>query len=386
MQQGRQPGQTARQSPGRQLALRLGGIVAGLLLAALLAEFALRAWDVGPPPLRTKRALVNSAGLPVDYDCYPSNPNGALKPLPDLSPQEWHLFTYNFPMVEIPLKRIRETPWCVEYRRSKEANRDHDLSIEPPSGVLRIAGIGDSFAFGEGVPLEQSLFKQMEALLGERYEVFNAAQNGVNLRMELDILKRLLRVGYWSRALVVFIVNDIMLTDELRQQQDYINDLIIIRDQHLETHQARAWFTGRSRLLWTIGSYLDLRRIKRNTVDWYFDSYDSAHNAANLFELTRDLRQLAGLPDCRIAFVLYPLMEGLEGDYPLAPIHETVARMAREAGLEVLDLTPAFRGQNTSALQVHSADHHPNGQAHAIAAKAIVEWLRRDVPGFLLPD
>jgi hypothetical protein len=28
-------------------------------------------------------------------------------------------------------------------------------------------------------------------------------------------------------------------------------------------------------------------------------------------------------------------------------------------------------------------DHHPNGEAHGIAATAIAAWLRDEVPGFL---
>ena len=76
-------------------------------------------------------------------------------------------------------------------------------------------------------------------------------------------------------------------------------------------------------------------------------------------------------------------MEGLESGYPLQSIHEQVKTYAEEAGLPVLDLTSAFAGQKTSDLWVHSTDHHPNGKANAIAVKAIIEWLRKDVPWFL---
>ena len=54
--------------------------------------------------------------------------------------------------------------------------------------------------------------------------------------------------------------------------------------------------------------------------------------------------------------------------------------------MPVLDLAPFFEGRKTSALQVHPADHHPNGKAHRIAAEAIVGWLRDEVPGFLAPE
>jgi hypothetical protein len=59
--------------------------------------------------------------------------------------------------------------------------------------------------------------------------------------------------------------------------------------------------------------------------------------------------------------------------------------MARSAGLEVIDLAPAFAGRRTESLWVHPSDHHPNGSAHALAARALVEGLRGSANGFLAP-
>jgi hypothetical protein len=83
---------------------------------------------------------------------------------------------------------------------------------------------------------------------------------------------------------------------------------------------------------------------------------------------------------------VYPLLEQLESSYPLAPVHEAILARAERAGLPALDLAPVFAGQNSSHLWVHETDHHPNGTAHARAADAIVDWLRREHPGFLPGD
>jgi hypothetical protein len=56
--------------------------------------------------------------------------------------------------------------------------------------------------------------------------------------------------------------------------------------------------------------------------------------------------------------------------------------MAEGAGLRVLDLAPTFAGRPTASLWVHPCDHHPNGGAHAIAARAIAAWLEHDAPEF----
>ena len=41
----------------------------------------------------------------------------------------------------------------------------------------------------------------------------------------------------------------------------------------------------------------------------------------------------------------------------------------------VLDLLPAFGERDAEALWVHPADHHPNEEAHALAARALGEFL-----------
>jgi hypothetical protein len=52
--------------------------------------------------------------------------------------------------------------------------------------------------------------------------------------------------------------------------------------------------------------------------------------------------------------------------------------------LPVLDLAPHFAGRPTESLWVHTTDHHPNGIAHGMAARAIAHWLGR-LEGFIAP-
>ncbi len=94
-----------------------------------------------------------------------------------------------------------------------------------------------------------------------------------------------------------------------------------------------------------------------------------------------DFEQLAGKP-YPVALVIYPLIESLE-DYPFTSIHQQVRELARAAGLPVLDVLPRLADYPTEALQVHSSDHHPNGQAAQVAADAIAAWLKSDLPDYL---
>jgi hypothetical protein len=377
----------------RRILMRGGSILLGLLGALLLTEIGLRVASVQVPRMQTKRILLNDADPSVQYHCYPSNPHGEFEPLPDLSEGAWRLGTYTFDPVELPLERLAETPWCIRYDFSSKLIRDREYPPQPPPGVARIVMIGDSFVFGEGVPLERTLPRQVESLLnrtGDRggsaaagYEVINGGVVGADTAQEVETLRQIAEEANCTRAIVVFIPNDISLTRRLLDRQKYINDLIVLRDSYLDEHEAGKWYAGHFRTLHVLGSHLEMGRIHRETIQWYRDSYDPRHNGPNLRALARELEMLAETPDCRVAFVLYPLLEGFERRYPLGAIHEQVAGMARAAGLPVLDLGPVFYGMPTGSLWVHPADRHPNGRAHELAAEAIFEWLWHEVPGFL---
>lgn len=368
---------------GRKL-LALG---LGTVAALLLAEVSVRIFEASRPALVTKRWLIREKPSRVLYHCYPTNPHGEFRSLPDISSGTWRLETALLDPLPVPLSRLSETPYCVEYRESSQGLReDRILGPQPPSGVVRILGVGDSFAVGEGVPRELSLFPQLETLLGRDHEVINAARPGADTHEEAATLRRLAAAFGCTRGLLIFVPNDVKLTPELGSAQSYINDLINVRVENLET-TSPGWSAGPSRLIGLLASVLQARRIEGETLQWYRDSYDPALNGGNLRRLAEDFARVASIPGCRVAVVLYPLLLPPEkGVYPLRAVHERVAEMATRAGLPVLDLADTFPFQDADSLWVHPIDRHPNGRAHGIAAKAVARWLRDEVPGFLDED
>jgi tetratricopeptide (TPR) repeat protein len=360
-------------------------IFLGLFAGLVSMEIIVRVLGLKPQALRGKRYLTKQFDPSVIYHCYSSNPNGEFRSLPDMSWGEWQLVNMlSRPPSGIPLSQIRQTPWCIEDRKSDQCLRDRHYDLVPPPGKLRVAVVGDSFARGEGVPVERSLPKQIEALLGaDQYEIMNVGFSGIDTAEEVTRAQDTVRLTKAQRVLLVFIPNDICLTPELLQRQESINDLILIQDYYLAKLDGKRWYRRSPLVVQLVGASFEMRRITQETIKYYLDSYDPARNPEGLRLLAADFRTLGSIPDCRVAVVLYPLMFGLEGDYPFALIHSRVAGMVRGAGLPVLDLAPAFKGQKSSALQVHPSDHHPNSRAHAIAAQAICKWLREEVPGFL---
>jgi hypothetical protein len=347
------------------------------------AELALRVTGWQPASTLSKQSLIDrSPDRRVWYDCYPSNPNDEFRPLPDTSRGAWALVDDLLPPDELPLAELARTPWCVEYRLSNQGLRDVERAPEPRVGVARVALVGDSFVFGEGVPVEKNLCADLQARLGPSAEIVNFGWPGDDTRRELERLEPGVGALHLERAVVVFIANDIEMGPELQHEQDYIHDLIQVRDRYLADRQSRS-LLGASRLFRLVARSWEMRDVKARTIQWYKDLYDPARNAVGLQRFGGYLARLAKLAGCRVVLVLYPLLENLEEGYPLQGVHDRVAAMARSAGLAVLDLAPVFAGQSTSSLWVHPCDHHPNSRAHAIAARALGDWLERDARGFL---
>lgn len=350
------------------------------------AETLLWAFDIGPEKMLTKRMLIRAEPQPLRFfQCYTSNPNGEFMAVPDTSEGLWVLRSWYDEDEIYPLSRLSSTPWCVEYDLSPDFMRNQVLSPEVPPGVLRIATIGDSFVFGEGVPSERTLVTQLGEDLGPGFEIVNLGVPGLDTAGEVAKAPALIESLDCKRAIVVFIPNDIQFSDELIAHREAINDLIGYRDDKLDQYHSSKWL-GWSRLARFVQPALDMREISERSIQWYLDAYNPTYNVENLVALKANFQQLALIPDCRTVMVVYPLMVGLQRDYPLASIHELVARMANDVGLPVLDLAPAFAGQKTESMWVHTSDYHPNGKAHAIAAAEIARWLREDQPWFLEPD
>ena len=348
-------------------------------------EIAARVTNWRPAARRSKRSLLDrSPNRRVWYDCYSSNPNGEFRSLPDVTVGSWLLVDNLLPPAPVPFEHLPETPWCVEYALSSQTLRDEERAADAAPGVLRVAIVGDSFVFGEGVPIERSLPAQLQHDLGHSYEVLNLGWPGDDTKHEVERLASALGSLHPRRAVVVFIANDVPMTPELQREQDYIHDLVQYRDVYEAKSRGGDGSILGSRLLYLLGVRFDMRRVTARTIRWYRDLYDPGRNASGLRDLQASLARLANLQGCRVVLALYPLLEGFEDAYPLQGVHDSVAAMARSAGLDVIDLAPAFAGRPTRSLWVHPSDHHPNGSAHAIAERALLEGLHR-IDGFLAP-
>ena len=306
--------------------------------------------------------------------------------MPDVVPGRHRLMRYLRVPEELPLERLAETPWCVRYALPERSLRGPAVPGAPLPGVRRIVVVGDSFTFGDGVAEGRTLPAQLGAELGERYEVLNCGQAGSNLGGYVEILERVLPRYTPSRVLVVCIPNDVHVPDAIHEDVNRLNDLVNVRPEYIHEDEVRPWWARASHLASAAYDAWHIRRVTRQTLQAYVDAHDPERNPEGIREARETFAALRGLNATRgvpVAVVVFPMMHRPGDDDPLAPAHELLVELAREADLPVLDLANVFDGIDPAELRVHDVDHHPNGRAFGIAAQRVGKWLRDDVPGFL---
>lgn len=234
--------------------------------------------------------------------------------------------------------------------------RDFDAG---PSDAPTIVLIGDSFAAGQGVPTDEALGPQLQRRLpGAR--VLTLAAPGWNLGDQLLITAALLPRMAPDVVVWVFVPND------FGAPVHQAFDLVMLR-QGPKRWPLRVLDLA-ARADWNLV-------VERTTLDGYraalaADAQDFQVGMAAIGEVAQAVTAAGG----RFLFVPYPLMHRLDA-YPLAEEHTRLLAVGAASGAEAVDLLPAFAGRDAETLWASVADHHPNVEAHGLAADVLAAAL-----------
>lgn len=260
----------------------------------------------------------------------------------------------------------------VEVHTNRWGMRDRDYGATPPAGTVRIAVVGASFVFGDGVPqdsvfeavLERQLNRNSEAEGGVRYELLNFGVGGYAAIERLAVIDRTLaefHPGYLfffehrdsTRQNVAKIVR--MLRERRSNPYPFIEELVrragidpaaVDRDSDRETLMRRLR-PFEEPLLGAIYERIVARcRDKGVTPVWIY--------------LPRPEKFAQGGPP------------PLELD------------LARRTGFHILDLSGVYAGHSLPDLWIARWDHHPNAVGHRLIAERLLAVLRQ-APDLALP-
>ena len=273
-------------------------------------------------------------------------------------------------------------PVNANHRALREKNsrgyRDLEHPLAKPAGARRLLSLGDSFAWGAGVELEDAYPRRLARALTRRrretWEVVNLALPGMRT---VDHAAQLADEGFAYQPDVV------LLGYVLNDSED---------DAAAGTRRAADWSQGsgpgpslldRSALVRLIRLRIWATRENRRRISEYRSMYEES--AAGWIAGRAALERMGRL--CRehgVPWVvaIFPLFGNpLDESYPFAEIHQKVSYAAAAAGARVVDLLPAYRGLRWDLLVVDGIDdEHPNEIAHRIAAGALLRELDAVVP------
>lgn len=260
--------------------------------------------------------------------------------------------------------------------------RGPDVVEEKPAGTRRILILGDSFTFGVGVREEDTFARRLESDLnrdapqGERIEVINAGVQGYNTRDEVVYLER-----EWLRldpdlVIIVFYLNDAY------EDRTFLN-----MGEALGVYLQPYGLGRYSYLVDLVQHEIAARRSQQALDDYYLQHYfrDAKNFLPRPGETGSDwtasraalahAAELLGQRGVPLVLVIFPELHQLDKRYPFAKVHELVRTSADELSIPVLDLFGTYQGLRDRDLWVHPTDHHPNAEAHRLAAEAIRGFL-----------
>jgi hypothetical protein len=254
--------------------------------------------------------------------------------------------------------------------------REREFTDAKPPGTYRIAVVGDSFTYGNGIRQEDRYSDLMQAQLPTHFEVLNFGQPGANTPEHRHRVEMLLPQIHPDFVLLQWYVND--TEDDDSTGRPTFHPLLPFRGLH-------SWFSEHS-AFYTIANmqWAETQVLAGMTVSYpeYLkrrlgdpNSRDSQLDRRLLNELI-EMCKRAGVP---VGIVLFPdTAASMEDGYPFGYLHQRVLDVCAEQNITCLDLRKDFsQVKERQSLWANQLDHHPSARANAIAAGKILETFSK---------
>jgi len=252
----------------------------------------------------------------------------------------------------------------LEHVNNRYGLRGEDFPLKKPTGTRRIAFLGDSYTYGQGVRLEDTLAQRVcEALTegGTPTQAINLAVNGHDTSAQVELF-----LQFGVRFDPDFVVLAYALNDA-GQDAHFFKSVDDTRTQ------AGPGWASRSRLLDLATRLIRLNRESKTYIQTtraaYLDPDKEGWKRAKA-EILR-LRDECEKRDLPLLVTVWPFLFRVSEGYPFTEVHETVVGFCEESGIPVLDYLPLFRGKDERRLWVHENDQHPNEAANALLVEAL---------------
>jgi hypothetical protein len=260
--------------------------------------------------------------------------------------------------------------------------RGKEFSEEKSTNTIRIAFLGDSFTFGEGVKDDDIFTVRIEKYLNEKcekntYECLNFGVGGYNTEQYLSLLKQVIPRYNPDIVILCFTLNDVepsLFHYDKNTQSIKRHPRELYIPENIPDKEPPKSILYKFRVTKLIWQAFNKRSMSERTVQHYYNLFDNSQ----LWEKNRKLLH-EYIDFCRENRITYyvtilPLLYKLNGDYPFLHLHQKVEDAIADENV-FIDLLTSFMGYRDVDLWVHPSDQHPNEIAHEIIASTISEFL-----------
>jgi lysophospholipase L1-like esterase len=269
----------------------------------------------------------------------------------------------------------------ITYKLNNHNFRDINHEKEKPKDTIRIAFIGDSMTFGQGVKLSENFPNVTGELLkkntspGTKVEIFNFGVRGADTLREYSILKNQALKYEPDMLILGFVLNDFA---DGPTTQKYVQSIKRESEGYkifksLEKVSKLAHF-----LDWAFSQvFSDIKDIRKNFLNTQFSQKNSSYKP-----MKEHLGMMLDIMKERKGILLYfpYLMQDEEKTYFYTKAKTMVKGMCEERGIDFIEVLPSLKHKPFYKWWATPGDHHPNAEAHSIIAGLIEKAiLKKDL-------
>jgi len=267
---------------------------------------------------------------------------------------------------------------AVQHNTNSMGFRGQEYVKEKEKNTVRIAFLGDSFTFGEGVRDEDLFSNKLAKKLNENspdiaYETYNFGVGGYNTEQSVFLLKNIVLELNPDIVVLGYTLNDaepklFSVNESTNTMGRHPREVAVHEGLPDTTPPDTLFYKLRlSKLFWKAKTN---KEISKQTINFYQSLYQEGNQdwittQNSLEEFTNICRE----NEIECYFIMFPLLINLDENYPFYKLHEIVKSKIEPSGIPIIDILPALLGMDFTELWVHPTDQHPNEVAHNIIAE-----------------
>jgi lysophospholipase L1-like esterase len=262
--------------------------------------------------------------------------------------------------------------WYARYfhKNSLGLRDDIEYSMALTPGKRRVTFVGDSVTAGFGVKDLEARFVNRIRRSHPEWEVHCVAKPGLDTSTEVDIMHNLTVSNGYRLDLVV-------LAYQLNDIGEVMPGWIAGYKKMMADEFRESWLCQNS---YFVNLFYHRWQLRRNAyLRNYFDEVEAAYQG-RLWEIEKygllAFQNLTKIRGGRLLVVTFPYMDQA---LRFQSVHEQLDQYWKERGVPHLDLLATFSNLPPAKLVVNPHDAHPSEYAHALAADAIDEFLKREI-------